>query len=270
MLTNIVYHRHVKPPRSLENHIDTVFYLSYACWTERRSVNKVEWRLTATLFAWTRAFLLRDGFKISIIRSLQRLNKLKKTITLFSLIILIGAVFVVSTPSYSHVVPEDELRNQVYLTTRQALQKVFAGENRIKKETRSITASQKTQVEELLQRKIKDRRIEFFSVRKDGLALNATVGKIYANSHPVTKGRFIVLMDSQGQVQECHIMEYKGPQRAEIVSSDFLDQFSGKSTESDFSTVTSNQGSTPPVKALIQEVQKIPALYKVLYIDSGK
>ncbi len=192
-----------------------------------------------------------------------------KTINILFLLFSIVLTSLTAAPAYSHVIPEDQLRNQVYLSTRQALQKVFAGVHKIKKESRKLSASQQLQIEKLLQRKIEDRRIEFFTARKDDLTLYATVGKIYVNSHPVTKARFIVLMDSKGQLEECRIMEYQGPQRAEIISRTFLDQFLGKSAESDFSTVTSNQGSTPPVKALIQEVQKTLALYKVLYMDSS-
>ena len=192
-----------------------------------------------------------------------------KKIKLIFLLLSIAVTSIITTPSYSHVIPEDQLRNQVYLTTRQALQKVFAGVHKIKKEGRKLSASQERQVEKLLQRNIENPRVEFFTARKDGRKLYATVGKAFANSHPVTKARFVVLMNSQGQLMDCHIMEYQGPQRNEIISRPFLDQFRGKSAESDFTAVTSNQGSTPSVKALTQEVQKTLAIYKVLFLDSS-
>jgi len=192
-----------------------------------------------------------------------------KKIKLLSLFLSFVVTSLNSTHALSHVVPEDQLRNQVYLTTRQALQKVFAGVNTIKKEKRKLTATQQARLEKLLQRKIEDLRFTFFTANKDGQKLYATVGKTFANSHPVTKSTFIILMNSQGQAKEVHIMEYRGPQRAEIISRPFLDQFNGKTAESDFTTVTSNQGPTPSVQALSQEVHEILALYKVLYLGSS-
>ncbi len=192
-----------------------------------------------------------------------------KNLNIILLLIAVAVTSLISTPSYSHVIPEDQLRNVVYMTTRQALQKVFAGVNKIKKENRKLTVSQQREAEKILQKKIKDLRIQFFTAHKDGRQLYATIGKTFANSHPVTKARFVVLLDSQGNLEECHIMEYQGPQRAEIISRDFLDQYRNKSAKSDFSIVASNQGPTPSVQALNEAVRKILVLYKVLYLDSS-
>jgi hypothetical protein len=173
------------------------------------------------------------------------------------------------TPSYSHVVPKDQLRNQVYLSSDEALKKVFEGIRKIKKEKRKISRTQQKQIENILQRKFKDQRIEFYTAKKDSQKFYATIGKAAANSHPVTEAKFVLLIDSQGQVKDIHIMEYRGPQRAEIISRRFLNQYMNQSTESDLSMVTSNQGPTPSVMALNQAVQKILVLYKVLYLDSN-
>jgi len=171
------------------------------------------------------------------------------------------------TPALSHVVPEDQLRNQVYLTTQDALKKVFAGIRRIKKEKRKISTSQQKRIEEISHHTFKDQRIGFYTAHMDDQKNYATIGKATANSHPVTEVKFVVLIGSQGQIQDLHIMEYRGPQRAEMISRTFLDQYLGKSAESDFSVVTSNQGPTPSVTALSQAVYKILAAYKVLYLE---
>jgi hypothetical protein len=174
-----------------------------------------------------------------------------------------------ATPAYSHVIPEDELRNQVYLTTNEALKKVFEGVRKIKREKHKISPAQQKRIEEISHQKIKNQRVEFYTARTDDQKVYATIGKASANSHPVTEAKFILLIDSQGQVKNLHIMEYRGPQRAEVISRAFLDQYLGQSAESDFRTVSSNQGPTPSVQALSQAVHKLLTLYKVLYQDSS-
>lgn len=188
---------------------------------------------------------------------------------LIFLLLLITVFWIISNPSYSHVVPEDELRNQVYLTTNEAFKKVFEGVHKIKREKRKISRMQQKQIENILQRKYKDLRIEFYTTKKSGQKFHTTIGKATANSHPVTEAKFVVLIDSHGQVKDLKIMEYRGPQRAEIISSAFLDQYIKQSAESDFSAVVSNQGLTPSVQALSQAVHKILVSYKVLYLDSS-
>ena len=174
-----------------------------------------------------------------------------------------------ATPAYSHVIPEDELRNQVYLTTNEALKKVFEGVRKIKREKHKVSSVQKNQIEKKTQQQLKSQRIEFYTARAKNQKIYATIGKASANSHPVTEAKFVLLISSQGQVKDLHIMEYRGPQRAEIISRDFLDQYLDKSAESDFSAVTSNQGPTPSVQALNQAVHKILISYRVLYLDSS-
>jgi hypothetical protein len=146
---------------------------------------------------------------------------------------------------------------------------VFEGIRKIKREKRKISRIQQKQIENFLQRKTKDQRIEFYTAKKNGQKFYATIGKATANSHPVTEAKFVILIDSQGQVNSIHIIEYRGPQRAEIISRPFLDQYLNLSAESDFSAITSNQGPTPSVQAMSQAFHKILVLYKVLYLDSS-
>ena len=186
----------------------------------------------------------------------------------FFTILSVALISLISVPAYSHVIPEDELRNQVYLSTNEALKKVFEGVRKIKREKHKISSAQKNQIEKITQQKLESPRVEFYTAKKDDRKIYATIGKASANSHPVTEAKFVVLIDSIGQLKNIHIMEYRGPQRAEIISRAFLDQYLSKSAESDFSTVTSNQGPTPSTQALNQAVHKILILYKVLYMDS--
>jgi hypothetical protein len=191
-----------------------------------------------------------------------------KKLNLLFLLLFVVVASLISTPAYTHVIPEDELRNQVYLSTNEALKKVFEGVRKIKREKHKISSAQQKRIEEINHQKIKNLRIEFYTARTDDQNIYATIGKASANSHPVTKAKFIVLIDSNGQLKDIHIMEYRGPQRAEIISRTFLDQYLSKSSESDFNTVTSNQGPTPSTQALNRAVHKTLILYKILYLDS--
>jgi hypothetical protein len=192
-----------------------------------------------------------------------------KILNLLFLLLSVVMTSLMATPSYSHVIPEDELRKQVYLTTNEALKKVFKGIRKIKKEKRKISRAQQKQIENSLHRKIKDQRIEFYSANTDGQKFYATIEKATANSHPVTEVKFVIMIDSQGLVKEIHIMEYRGPQRAEIISRNFLNQYLEKTTESDFTLITSNQGPTTCVQALSRAVHKILVVYKVTNKDSS-
>jgi hypothetical protein len=182
--------------------------------------------------------------------------------------IFLFTVFIslIASNSYSHVIPEDELRNKVYLSNNEALKKVFKGITKIKREKHKISPNQRKQIEKICRKNFEDQRIDFYTTPTNSGKLYATIGKATANSHPITEAKFIILINSQGQIKDLHIMEYKGPQRAEIISRPFLNQFLGKSAHSDFKSVTSNQGTTPSAQALVRAVHKTLASHNVVYL----
>ena len=90
------------------------------------------------------------------------MKKLNLTFALLSFVLTIFHL----TPSYSHVVPEDELRNQVYLSSNEALKMVFEGVRKIKKEKRKISRTQQKQTEDILQKKFKRQRIVHEDISK--------------------------------------------------------------------------------------------------------
>ena len=58
-----------------------------------------------------------------------------KILNLLFLLLSVVMTSLMATPSYSHVIPEDELRKQVYLTTNEALKKVFEGDGKSKEKS---------------------------------------------------------------------------------------------------------------------------------------
>lgn len=64
-------------------------------------------------------------------------------------------------------------------------------------------------------------------------------------------------------------LDYRGLQRDEIVSEEFLSQFIGKDANSDFQMVTSAQGMTVPVQIISNGILKLTAIYHV-HLESLK
>lgn len=168
-------------------------------------------------------------------------------------------------PLWAHVVPEDELRNKVYLTKTQVLKEVFSGAKKIRHVKKRLSETQVKSAQETLGQNLRNNRVDFYKGKLvDGRHLHAFIDKAETNSHPPTKAVFLLLIDSTATVVDIRIMEYKGPQRSEIISPTFLNQFKGKSSKSDFSSITSNQGTTQPVQALAQKVRHLAALFSTL------
>lgn len=190
-----------------------------------------------------------------------------KIISISCLVLLLFTGGVSVNTAFGHVIPEDQLRNQVYLSAREALTQVFQGIHKIKKEKRKLTSAQARKIEQFSGQKVKERKKVFYAGEAEGGKMYATFEKAFANSHPVTEVKFVLLIGSQGRVKEVRIMEYKGPQRAELISRTFLDQYLGKTADSDFSQVTSNQGPTPSMQALNQAVRHTLISFKVLYLE---
>lgn len=178
---------------------------------------------------------------------------------------LVLALIYLESSLHAHVVPQDELRNQVYLGKTEALKSVFQGVRKLKHRKGYLTDIQAKQIQELTGNPPATNRVDFYyGTGPGGKGLFAFIETAESNSHPPSKAVAIVLVDAKGAVRDVKIMEYQGPQRAEIISTGFLNQFIGKTAESDFSTVTSNQGRTLPVLSLIQAVSHAAAKVRVL------
>ncbi|CCQ91601.1 hypothetical protein NITGR_730059 [Nitrospina gracilis 3/211] len=166
---------------------------------------------------------------------------------------------------HTHVIPEDELRNKIYLSKRDALKAVFKGMNKIKHRKDHLTEPKVEKIKALTGQPPGGTRLDYYyGIRDDGKKLYAFISTADSNSHPPSKAVFITLVDGRGSVQDVKIMEYKGPQRAEIISPSFLNQFVGKTAESDFTSISSNQGRSLPVRSLAKAVHRIAAKVLVL------
>lgn len=168
-------------------------------------------------------------------------------------------------PSFAHVVPEDQLRNKVYLTKTQSLKSAFKGSKKILHGKRPITKPQLQKIVQRLHQSIHRNYVDFFSAQfPNNQKYTALFEKASANSHPSTLCKLMVLFDPQGAVSLIKILEYKGPQRAEITSESFLSQFIGKTSDYDFSKTTSNEGKTQTVKAIRDAIRRSAVLFDVI------
>jgi hypothetical protein len=165
----------------------------------------------------------------------------------------------------AHVVPADQLRNKVYLNKTEALKSVFKGIRKLKHRKGHLKDSQVQRIEALTGQSLPSNRVNFYlGTQPDGGKLFAFIETAESNSHPPSKAVVIILVDGKATIRDVQIMEYKGPQRAEIISPEFLNQFVGKTAESDFSTITSNRGNTLPVRSLAEAVNRAAARVQAL------
>ena len=179
---------------------------------------------------------------------------------LFFLIFSLG----MGTVSFSFA-DEEEYKEEVYLTKKQALEVAFPGNDKIDREKKWLSDSQREAIGKAFGEPVKDRRITWYVGRKAGkvlgyMAVDHRIGK----SFPIT---FMVVINPDGTVRHVEIMVYREPQGWEVRYESFLRQFFGMSAESDFREINSITGATLSVRSVTRGVQKAVAAFKVLYLD---
>lgn len=193
-----------------------------------------------------------------------------KQTTCITLLIVGLCLLATSQSAFAHVIPDDELRNYVFLNRNQALKQTFEGATRVKLEKKKVTAAHRDFMKSRCKISARENKIAFYSgAIPSGENLRVVIEKVQANSHPPTKLTFILAFQADGKIHQIRIMNFQGPQRQELISESFLSQFIGKSGDSDFGAVTSNQGPTLTVKALSQSVCKMTSLFKAIYLPNA-
>lgn len=160
---------------------------------------------------------------------------------------------------------EEEYKEEVYLTKKQALEAAFPGNDKIEKEKKWLTDSQREAIGKAFGEPVKDRRLTWYVGMKAGkvlgyMLIDHRVGK----SFPIT---FMVVINPDGTVRDVEIMVYREPRGWEVRYESFLRQFFGMSAESDFREINSITGATLSVRSVTRGVQKAVAAFKVLYLD---
>ncbi len=176
------------------------------------------------------------------------------------------ALIIFSTSAFSEE-EEKVLDVQVYLTKKQALEIAFPGADQVDREKKWLTDEQKKAISDLCLQNIESNRMTFYVGKRGGVPLGyAIIDHEIGKSFPIT---FMVVINVDGSVRDVEIMVYREPRGWEVRYPSFMDQFSGKTADSDYRTINSITGATLSVQAMVRGVARASAAYKVLYL-SGK
>ena len=160
---------------------------------------------------------------------------------------------------------EKVLDVQVYLTKKQAFEIAFPGADKIDREKKWLTDAQKKAIGELCLQRIETNRITFYVGKRGGVPIGyAIIDHEIGKSFPIT---FMTVLNEEGTVRDVEIMVYREPRGWEVRYPSFMDQFTGRTADSDYRTVNSITGATLSVRAMVKGVSRATAAYKVLYLS---
>jgi Na+-translocating ferredoxin:NAD+ oxidoreductase RnfG subunit len=160
---------------------------------------------------------------------------------------------------------EKVLDVQVYLSQKQALEIAFPGADKVDREKKWLTEEQKKAIGELCLQTIETNRMTFHVGKRDGVPIGyALIDHEIGKSFPIT---FIVILNIDGTVRDVEIMVYREPRGWEVRYPSFMDQFTGRTADSDYRTINSITGATLSVRAIVKGVARATAAFKVLYLS---
>ena len=160
---------------------------------------------------------------------------------------------------------EEEYKQEIYLTKKQAFEKAFPSADKVDREKKWLTDTQRQAISNAIGEPVKDRRLSFYAGMKNGKTLGyMVIDHRIGKSFPIT---FMVVINPDGTARDVEIMVYREPRGWEVRYESFLRQFFGKRADSDFREINSITGATLSVRAVTKGVQKALAAFKILYLD---
>ncbi len=185
---------------------------------------------------------------------------------LLGVLIFVSSLGMFISASFSEE-EEKVLDIQVYLTKNQAFKIAFPGADKVDREKKWLTDEQKKAIGELCLQNIATNRMTFHVGKHDGIPIGyALIDHEIGKSFPIT---FMVVLNVDGTVRDVEIMVYREPRGWEVRYPSFMDQFTGKTADTDYRAINSITGATLSVRAIVKGVARVTAAYKVLYL-SGK
>ena len=178
--------------------------------------------------------------------------------------LVMGSIFGLLIPA-AFSEEEKVLDVQVYLTKKQAFEIAFPGADKVDREKKWLTEAQKKAIGDLCLQNIKMNRMTFYIGKRNGSPMGyAFIDHEIGKSFPIT---FMTVLNVDGTVRDVEIMVYREPRGWEVRYPSFMDQFTGRTADSDYRTVNSITGATLSVRALVKGVSRATAAYKVLYLS---
>ena len=189
---------------------------------------------------------------------------LKPTRILLGVFVFAASLGIFIPTSFSEE-EEKVLDVQVYLTKKQAFEIAFPGADKVDREKKWLTDEQKKAIGDLCLQNFKSNRMTFYVGKRDGVPMGyAIIDHEIGKSFPIT---FMVVLNVDGSVRDVEIMVYREPRGWEVRYPSFMDQFTGRTADSDYRTVNSITGATLSVRAMVKGVSRATAAYKVLYLS---
>jgi Na+-translocating ferredoxin:NAD+ oxidoreductase RnfG subunit len=166
-------------------------------------------------------------------------------------IILIGVNFIKAGDIQSDV--EDILKSEFTSNYKMSLEKY------------ELPEDLKSQTERHVKQKFFKNYIYLWKIcQRDSTAGYAILDNTYGKSLPIT---FLVIFSSNGEIQKVDIIRYREPYGGAIGSRRWLDQFIGKSGESDFKVdrdIDTISGATISVNSVTRAVHKLAVIVEQL------
>ena len=151
----------------------------------------------------------------------------------------------------------------------EAVKMVFAGADKIVKKRIRLSTSQRAAIGKLTTQTIRDKTMTFFIGKKGGQTLGYAVAEA-VKSRSWTM-RYIVVMNTDGTVQNVEVLELEGPRgNWGVQHSSWLKQFSGMKADSDFQSISAVNGAFVASRTIRAGVRKVASAYQVIFLDKVK
>lgn len=152
-------------------------------------------------------------------------------------------------------------------TKEEALKHLFPGVKKFKKKKFWLSEAQRKAISRLAQESIAEKYVNIYVGMQDGNPVGYAIFESVKNrSWPI---HYVTVLNQDGSVKKVEILQYEGARGWQVRYGKWLDQWSGKTMDSDF-TPSAITGATISARTVAHGVKKAVAIYKVLFLDKVK
>ncbi|MBI2166917.1 MAG: FMN-binding protein [Candidatus Omnitrophica bacterium] len=168
--------------------------------------------------------------------------------------------------------PEGNARNEIYLTPEEALEKAFAGADRIEKEVIRLSPEAEARVARAVGHPLYEREFVLYRGIKAGNLLGtAMMGEELGKFRPITS---MTVVGPDGKVQDVKVLVYRESHGSDVRRKRFLYQYFGKGRDDPIQInqdITSISGATISVRSMNAQVRKaLNVIYEASFKKSGE
>jgi thiamine biosynthesis lipoprotein len=154
----------------------------------------------------------------------------------------------------------------IYMTPEEALKRLIPQDSKLREEKIKLTATQKEQVEKLLESRIREDTYTFWIGDQDEKPVGYAVTlNVTGKEQPIT---FMIAVSPEGKVLGVEILVYRESQGSDVRAKRFMQQFIGKTLAAPLKLgrdIDSISGATLSSRSTAYAVKKALALVEVIY-----